>query len=1055
MNTLLTFWHLLGWTMLYFLAAGTLVLLISAALKVSLKRANPRVRYTTSLAVFAVLALLPMAIASWLTITQPSHQRPEFTTNLTNSTNQLFNAEIAEVGKGTVITTEGTEITEGKKVFVLPREETVSVFVESLLNLAVQYLPWLWCIGTPLTFLLLTSGLVGAERLRRSCQFLTDGPIHDSCAQLRIALNIGRQVGVAICERVATPVLVGVVKPLILLPPAALNGWTTDELEMVLLHELAHVRRWDNAVNLAQRIVESLLFFHPAVWIMSTWVRRDREDCCDAVVIGHTAKPQAYAELLLALASHTPGMAASAAMAQHPVANRIRRILKLEDEPMRVSRSTLTIVTSTAFALALALAFLGSTNAKETVSRESKRVGDERSGKELTTNPTNRTNKKLTTEVTESTEEEGKSIDKVVEPGKTMVQFFPHPTKSEVVDEAVKKLNKIGHNVTIRPTKNGTALLVENGTIENASAVFANFPTLEDQRAADIAYKLLGVELEKLDAEELKRVKAEGYAGGLRVTSEDNPVHGLRTYDLLLGLHVWPTESLDQVKEILTRDDLDQLSPLKFYVIRQGAEGPGRGSVIGIPAGADTVITGRTSVNLDAWRQIREQRRISSGLPYLLKPGDDILIVAYDGSQPDRDKVVDDAYSIDKDGSVNFGPDYGKVFIAGNSLEDARYLIEIELRTKVPKCVVQLTLIDGEKATNSTHSDAAAASLLYDGKTFEEWRELWTTELKTENRIECINALAAFGRAGKGQEAAEAILDVAGEYDFDIISDGSAGDLKQAITVVMVGNEGFPGQYWLPLLIDRLKSDPDKWSYFAYWVLRDVQGKDVIPYLKQLATDNTLSADARGAALAGLASQPDLADDAEALEMVREALKGNDAKTLTILINNLRFNRLDLFPEQIEMLWHENDIVRRVANANLMTSFDPSRGIPILDATLAVINNPERKAEHARAIYSLSALSSFFSNNHEMKKRRPEVNTKLEEILINGAPGLLPAALATLANLSASDESSIIQELGDRITDDRRELLKQAIKQAEELKSQDRGGGGGGRGGMGGGGGAF
>jgi len=70
---------------------------------------------------------------------------------------------------------------------------------------------------------------------------------------------------------------------------------------MVLLHELAHVRRWDNLVNFLQRIVESLLFFHPAVWWVSRWLRRDREECCDAVVVAHTAKPQAYAELLVAL----------------------------------------------------------------------------------------------------------------------------------------------------------------------------------------------------------------------------------------------------------------------------------------------------------------------------------------------------------------------------------------------------------------------------------------------------------------------------------------------------------------------------------------------------------------------------------------------------------------------------------------------------------------------------------------------------------------------------------------------------------------------------------
>jgi beta-lactamase regulating signal transducer with metallopeptidase domain len=65
------------------------------------------------------------------------------------------------------------------------------------------------------------------------------------------------------------------------LPPAALTGYSPDEIEMVLLHELAHVRRWDNLINLIQRIVESLLFFHPAVWLISSWVRRERESCCD------------------------------------------------------------------------------------------------------------------------------------------------------------------------------------------------------------------------------------------------------------------------------------------------------------------------------------------------------------------------------------------------------------------------------------------------------------------------------------------------------------------------------------------------------------------------------------------------------------------------------------------------------------------------------------------------------------------------------------------------------------------------------------------------------
>ena len=86
-----------------------------------------------------------------------------------------------------------------------------------------------------------------------------------------------RRVSIGICDRLAVPVLIGVIRPLILLPPAALCGWSIEQLEMVLLHELAHLRRWDNVINIFQRIVESLLFFHPVVWWLSGWLRLERE----------------------------------------------------------------------------------------------------------------------------------------------------------------------------------------------------------------------------------------------------------------------------------------------------------------------------------------------------------------------------------------------------------------------------------------------------------------------------------------------------------------------------------------------------------------------------------------------------------------------------------------------------------------------------------------------------------------------------------------------------------------------------------------------------------
>ena len=166
----------------------------------------------------------------------------------------------------------------------------------------------------------------------------------------------------AVCDRVATPVLVGIVRPLILLPAAAMGGWGPEQIEMVLLHELAHVRRWDNLVNLLQRLVESLLFFHPAVWIVSGWVRQEREHCCDRIVVAHTGRAYAYAETLLALASE-PAPLAAISVALVPrrkhLVRRIRHILTpREDHPMKLSRSLILVVAAAILAPAFWIATL-------------------------------------------------------------------------------------------------------------------------------------------------------------------------------------------------------------------------------------------------------------------------------------------------------------------------------------------------------------------------------------------------------------------------------------------------------------------------------------------------------------------------------------------------------------------------------------------------------------------------------------------------------------------------------------------------------------------------
>jgi beta-lactamase regulating signal transducer with metallopeptidase domain len=134
-------------------------------------------------------------------------------------------------------------------------------------------------------------------------------------------------VTVAITPAIRSPLVAGIVRPVILLPAAALE-WPAAAVELIVLHELLHVRRYDNLVTLLQRAVEAALWFHPAVWSVSRWVDDEREHCCDDLVLSLTGRQEAYAETLIRLAGDGRARrAAFSTFGRDPVAVRLRRIL--------------------------------------------------------------------------------------------------------------------------------------------------------------------------------------------------------------------------------------------------------------------------------------------------------------------------------------------------------------------------------------------------------------------------------------------------------------------------------------------------------------------------------------------------------------------------------------------------------------------------------------------------------------------------------------------------------------------------------------------------------
>ena len=123
------------------------------------------------------------------------------------------------------------------------------------------------------------------------------------------------------------PAVIGWLRPVILLPASCLIGLTPGQLESILAHELAHIRRHDYLINLLQNVVETLLFYHPAVWWVSRRIRAEREHCCDDLAVKTCGDAAAYARALATLEELRPAPAPFAlAAAGAPLLERIRRL---------------------------------------------------------------------------------------------------------------------------------------------------------------------------------------------------------------------------------------------------------------------------------------------------------------------------------------------------------------------------------------------------------------------------------------------------------------------------------------------------------------------------------------------------------------------------------------------------------------------------------------------------------------------------------------------------------------------------------------------------------
>src|SRR5581483_9697174 len=182
-----------------------------------------------------------------------------------------------------------TEVGIPQSAITLPSSWALELFV-------------LWAVVAVAGLIKVGFGLWRLRQLRRSFVAVDRASV-DPLLQRTLGNFKGqRQVNLLQSDRLSVPAAIGFFKPAVVIPAWSLRELSSEELNAVLLHELAHLQRWDDWTNLTQKLLRALFFFHPAIWLVESKVSLEREMACDDVVLAATLSPRAYAECLVSLA---------------------------------------------------------------------------------------------------------------------------------------------------------------------------------------------------------------------------------------------------------------------------------------------------------------------------------------------------------------------------------------------------------------------------------------------------------------------------------------------------------------------------------------------------------------------------------------------------------------------------------------------------------------------------------------------------------------------------------------------------------------------------------
>jgi len=295
--------HSLGWSLLHFLWQGTALAALAAGAMAVCRR--PSARYLAGLTALVLMLLSPLATFVFYAQLQLS---------------------VAETVKSSPLATVAWPLTR-------ERGEAVASTTASYVARSLDVFPWLveaWLIGVAFFSLRSAGGFLLLGRERRKQSSVVKDRVLEICCALQDRLGIHRGIQYCECKWLQTPAVVGWFRPVVFFPATVLTGLSEEQLQAVIAHELAHIKRLDAFVNVFEVVVETLLFYHPAVWWLNKRIRAEREHCCDETAVSVCGNAVEYARALTLMEEWRSAPALAMAANHGPLAERVMRVLGLK-----------------------------------------------------------------------------------------------------------------------------------------------------------------------------------------------------------------------------------------------------------------------------------------------------------------------------------------------------------------------------------------------------------------------------------------------------------------------------------------------------------------------------------------------------------------------------------------------------------------------------------------------------------------------------------------------------------------------------------------------------